>query len=34
MSENPRKKQWVELGNQVCVVSADRKVSVAVVLST
>ena len=22
-SENPRKKQWVELGNQVCVVSAE-----------
>ena len=34
MSENHRKKQLVALGNQVCVVSADRKVSVAVALST
>ena len=34
MSENHRRKQLVALGNQVCVVSTDHKVSVAVVLST
>ena len=34
MSENHKKKQQIALGNQVRGVSADRKVSVIVVLST
>ena len=34
MSENHKKKQQIALGNQVRVVSADRKVPVTVVLST
>ena len=34
MSENHRKKQLVALRDQVCVVSADCEVSVAVALNT
>ena len=32
--ENHRKKQKISSGNQFCVVSAERKASVAVLLST